>query len=250
MAFLVRTLRERQALVWLTAAVAATTIAFLSHVSSLLMLVLALAGAVVMALLRRRWRPAALIGATLAVSLAIAWVAYYRHFTPLYAQRLSAPAAAPLAPDAPLPVQRDEAHQTVFHPGWPALQQRLAFVPRYTVRYVGIGLLGLALLWPWARRGSPAIGGDAAVLAWGCLAATAAAFVAGQLTPVDLRYYLVGASLAVVVGAATVAASWSSGSGAPAASPALRGAVAVLTLVAVAQGCWYMARFLWYPLIR
>ena len=96
----------------------------------------------------------------------------------------------------------------MFVPGWPALQQRLASVPRYAGRYLGIGLLGLAVLLPlvW-RRGAPP-DDDASILAWGTLLATVAAFVAGQLTPIDLRYYLVGASLLAVLGASTVSATW------------------------------------------
>lgn len=253
LAFLARTLGARAAIGWIAAAAAAIAFAFVAHVSSFVMLALALAAAAGVAAIRRRWRAAALIGGVLAVCLVSVWILYYRHFTPLYAQRWTQPAAAAPAEAGgqALPIQRDEAHQTVFVPGWPALQQRLAFVPRYAARYLGIGLLGLAVLLPlvW-RRGPPPAGDDAAVLAWGTLLATIAAFVAGQLTPIDLRYYLVAASLLAVVGAATVSATWAPASEALRPSPALRGVVALLAAIAVVQGCWYMARFLWYPLPR
>jgi len=251
LAFLARTLRDRAGIGWIAAAAAASAVAFVAHVSSFVMLALALGAAAGVAAMRRRWRAAALVGGVLSACLVAAWILYYRHFTPLYAQRWTHPvAAAPVEADGSLPVQRDEAHQTVFVPGWPALQQRLAFVPSYAGRYLGIGLLGLAALLPlvW-RRGAPPPDDDASILASGTLFATIAAFVAGQLTPIDLRYYLVGASLLAVLGAMTVSAAWAPAPE-PRPSPALRGTIAVLSAIAVAQGCWYMARFLWYPLPR
>jgi hypothetical protein len=252
LAFLARVLRDRAAIGWIAAAVAAIAIAFVAHLSSFVMLALTLGAAAGLAAIRRRWRTAGLVGGVLAVCLVSVWILYYRHFTPLYAQRWAHPvAAAPIDAGGSPPLQRDEAHQTAFVPGWPALQQRLAFVPRYAARYLGIGLLGLAVLLPlvW-RRGAPPDEGDAPVLAWGALLATIAAFVAGQLTPIDLRYYLAGASLLAVLGAATVAATWAPSPETPRLSPAFRGVVALLAIVAVVQGCWYMARFLWYPLPR
>ena len=252
LAFLARTLRDRASIGWIAAAAAAIAVAFVAHVSSFVMLALTLGAAAGVALVQRRRRAAGLVAVVLAVCLACVWIVYYRHFTPLYAQRWAHPvAAAPAEPGGELPLQRDEAHQTVFVPGWPALQQRLAFVPSYAGRYLGIGLLGLAVLLPlvW-RRGAPPPDDDAPILAWGALLATVAAFVAGQLTPIDLRYYLAGASLLAVLGAATVAATWTRETDAPAPSAAFRGAVATLAAIGVIQGCWYMARFLWYPLPR
>ena len=250
LAFLVRTLRDRAAIGWIAAAAAAIVIAFVAHVSSFVMLALTLGAAAGIAALRGRWRAAALAGGVLALCLTCVWLLYYRHFTPLYAQRWThTVAAAPVEAAGSLPIQRDEAHQTAFVPGRPALQQRLAYVPRYAARYLGIGLLGLAALLPLVWRRGAAPPDDAPLLAWGALVATIAAFAAGQLTPIDLRYYLAAASLLAVLGAATVAATWAA-PGDPRPSPALRGAVAALAAVAVVQGCWYMARFLWYPLPR
>lgn len=247
LAFLVRGVGPARSIGWLAAAAAAALVVALSHVSSFVLLAGALAAAGVLAAIQRRWHATAAVVAVLAFTIAASWVVYYRHFTPLYAARLAAPAPV-IDPTAAPPLQRDEAHQTAFHPGWPALRQRLAFIPSYVNRYVGLGLLGLALLAPFAGRGrAPATGGGS-ILAWGAISAVIAALAVGQLTPIDLRYYLVAASALAPVGAVAVAAAWASGEAGDGSWR--RGLGTALAAVAILQGSWYMARFLWYPLPR
>jgi hypothetical protein len=86
------------------------------------------------------------------------------------------------------------------------------------------------------------------MLAWGAIATATAALVLGQLTPIDLRYYLVAASAVAPVAAVAVARAW--GPGDTRGGWRWRGATAALAALAVVQGSWYMARFLWYPLPR
>lgn len=244
-AFLILGLRPGAA-GWLVAATGAAVVASLSHVSSFVLLAASIGAAIAVAAAARRWRMAAALALVLAVTVGAAWFIYYRHFTALYAQRFqgSAVAAAPAGPPAKLPIQRHEAHQTVYVPGWPALQQRLLFVPLYLVKYVGVGLLTLALMAAWQRIRRPERFDEAVMLALGIALAVGAALCLGQLTPVDLRYYLVAASLCAPVAAFAAAPGESTG------APSYRGVTGAVAAIAIAQGCWYMTRFLWNPLPR
>jgi hypothetical protein len=182
----------------------------------------------------------------LTVTVGAAWVLYYRHFTARYAQRFmgSGVAVASATPPGKVPIQRYEAHQTAFAPGWPALRARLSFVPLYVFKYVGAGLLTLALIAAWQRTRAPDPLDEERIVALGVALAVVVAFVAGQLTSVDLRYYLVAASLCVPIGAAVAARSGSRG------ETGLERVVNMLAALAIAEGCWYMARLLWHPLPR
>jgi hypothetical protein len=115
----------------------------------------------------------------------------------VYRELLTRPHVLP----AKLPIQRAEAHQTVWVPGWPALAARLAAVPGYVQKYWGWPLLVLAFAGLWRRRDGDVF--TRSLHAW--LAACAGLFVLGQLTSVDVRYYLAAApALAVFASAAIV----------------------------------------------
>ncbi len=244
-AFLVRGARPGAA-PWLVAAVAAALVTHLSHVSSAVLLMMALGSVVALAMLTRRWRLAVAALVVIVVSAGVAWGTYYRHYDTLYAPRTGSPAATPAPASAPaaLPIQRAEAHQTVYTPGWPALRQRLTFVPFYVAKYVGVGLLTLSLLAAWRQYRSRLALDEAGVLALGIAAAVAIAFAFGQLSALDLRYYLVAAALCAPVAALAVTSTPAAGSAGG------RRASHALAALAIAQGCWYMARFLWNPLPR
>ena len=244
-AFLVRGARPGAA-PWLVAAVAAALVTHLSHVSSAVLLMMALGSVVALAMLTRRWRLAVAALVVIVVSAGVAWGTYYRHYDTLYAPRTGSPSATPAPASAPaaLPIQRAEAHQTVYTPGWPALRQRLTFVPFYVAKYVGVGLLTLSLLAAWRQYRSRLALDEAGVLALGIAAAVAIAFAFGQLSALDLRYYLVAAALCAPVAALAVTSTPAAGSAGG------RRASHALAALAIAQGCWYMARFLWNPLPR
>jgi hypothetical protein len=240
-ALLIRGARPGAAL-WLVAAVAAALVTNLSHVSSAVLLMMALAVVVALATLARRWRLAVAALVVIVVSAGVAWGAYYRHYDTLYAPRTDPTAATADPAPAALPVQRAEAHQTVYAPGWPALRQRLAFVPFYVAKYVGAGLLTLSLLAAWWQYRSRLALDDAGMVALGIAAAVAVAFAFGQLSAIDLRYYLVAAALCAPVAAVAVTATPASVGG--------RRTCQVLASLAIVQGCWYMVRFLGTPLPR
>jgi hypothetical protein len=241
-AFLIHGVRPGAA-PWLLAAVVAAVVTNLAHVSSAVLLLMSLAAAVGLATLAGRRRLAAAALAVIVVSAGVAWGAYYRHYDTLYAPRAGRLSTTSDPAPAALPLQRSEAHQTVYVPGWPALQQRLTFVPLYVVKYIGIGLVTLSLLAAWRQYQGRLPLGDAGTLALGVAVAVTVAFVLGQFSAFDLRYYLVAAALCAPVAAVTV-------TGARGASTSGRRLNNLLAAVAIAQGCWYMVRFLWYPLPR
>ena len=177
----------------------------------------------------------------------MAWTTYYGHFMPLYAQKVVAvgelrEASKPAA----LPVQRLEAHQTMYVPGWPALRQRLAMVPFYVQKYIGLPLLTLAAFVFWTRRKPAADSGPSGVVAVGWGLAVLGCFVLGQLTAIDVRYCLGTAPLVAAVAAIAAASILAT----PDHHQLKRTAVVVLSAAAVLQGCYYMARFLSFPLPR
>ncbi len=194
----------------LAASFVALTVALLSHTGTFLLLCVLLVLLPLALWLKgdaaaRRLAPAAAIVAICAV--VTSGLLYYGHFGTQYAAMLSASPPAPRASTpGEIPVQRAEAHQTKWVPGWTPLRNRLAAVPRYTSRYLGFVLLvaasvGLTSIVRSGRRDSLSI-----LLAVWC--ATCGFFlVLGQLTPIDIRYYLaifpalgVLAALAVDIG--------------------------------------------------
>jgi hypothetical protein len=240
-------LRTRSSVGWLLASIVFATAACLSHVSSFLILVAALSFTCLIGMLLRRWRVTAVTALVLVCSVGLAWTSYYRHFTSLYSQRLSQGRSVTASDtQSPLPLQRLEAHQTQYKPGWPALKQRLAIVPFYVQKYIGFGVVALAAMLIWLRKRVPYDFGDGTILSLGWLAATLAWFGLGQVTPIDLRYYLAAAPVLAVFAAVTAATVFSEG----ARHAAQRTVVLLLFSAAVAQGCYYMARFLWLPLPR
>ncbi len=78
------------------------------------------------------------------IVLLVAWAVsiglFYSHFGDVYRDLLTRTRPIPET----LPVQRAEAHQTMWVPGWPALVQRLAAVPGYVHKYLGFPLIVLA----------------------------------------------------------------------------------------------------------
>jgi hypothetical protein len=231
---------------WLLASIVLATAACLSHVSSFLILVAALSFTCLIASVARRWRLTWVTLLVLTCSVGLAWSTYYRHFSALYSQRLSQSRAVTRSGTESAPVQRLEAHQTQYKPGWPALKQRLAFVPYYVQKYIGFGLVALAAMLVWVRKRTAYDFADGTLLALGWLAATLAWFLLGQVTAIDLRYYLAAAPVLAAFGAVTTATVLPD----PASRAAERTLVLLLFTAAVAQGCYYMARFLWLPLPR
>jgi hypothetical protein len=197
------------------AAAAVCVVTLTSHVSSAVILAATLAVVTVLYRLssdianRQAARAvAAVVGAGLALSVLLyyGWFGdfyrsraeQWRHPTIAVSSRLAGPA---------IPVQREEAHQTRWVPGWIPLKNRVMAVPRYSVKYFGAPVIALALvgLVSLARR-RPFDRLALVVLAW---VGTGAAFlVLGLLTPVDLRYYLAVYPALAVLGAYAV--DWAS----------------------------------------
>jgi hypothetical protein len=140
--------------------------------------------------------PAAAIVAATVVAATAAVAIYYAHFIETYRTELAriGSETATAAPDA----------------GGRGIAERLASVPRYLVSYYGIPVLvlwaaGAALLW---KRGAR----DRVTLACaGWLAGCFLFWVAGILTPVDMRHYLASVPAVAVLGGAGAAIAWTSG---------------------------------------
>ncbi len=198
------------------AAISLTLLALLAHVSSALLLVsmlAAIAGVSVLLLGRDEhayarsmllWTCAALV-----IGGGLAYVLYYREFGDTYrhiiaglgAQHSSATSTGTGTGTATaLPVQRAEAHQTVWVPGWPALLQRTLAIPGYVRKYLGFTVVALAVYGAaLASRRRPVSVWTAVIFAW--LVTCLAFLVVGLLTPLDLRYYLAAAPAVAMLAA-------------------------------------------------
>ncbi len=229
------------------AAIGLTLLALLAHVSSALLLVgMLVAIAVVAVLLLGRdehayarslllWTCAALV-----IGGGLAYVLYYREFGDTYrhiiaglgAQHSSATGTA-----TALPVQRAEAHQTVWVPGWPALLQRTLAIPGYVRKYLGFTVVALAVYGAvLASRRRPVSMWTGVIFAW--LATCLAFLVVGLLTPLDLRYYLAAAPAVAMLAAVALHQFLSD----PSRNARLIGA-ALLTVAIVAGAMYAVAWF-------
>jgi hypothetical protein len=228
--------RERRWLLPLTIASACAFVAFLAHVSSFLIL---LGTLLLVALASLVWNRRTLAAVSLTVALiggTAAWTAYYRHFSSVYGALYARPAGP--APAAPAPVQRAEAHQTVWAPGWMSLRNRIVAIPAYLGKYFGWPVLVLSaagLLHTVRRSAADRDGLDIVLVAW---VVTAMVFLLISLfTPLDVRYYLAAAPAVAALSGCTTA-RWL-------VSPDRRWRIAGAGLFAmvVAQGIWYVVRF-------
>jgi len=182
-----------------------TIVAFLSHTGALITLsAILIAGILVLGMTRTIESRRLAIGMlmVLLVAWAVAIGVFYSHFGDVYRDLLTRTRPIP----ATLPVQRAEAHQTMWVPGWPALVQRLAAVPGYVHKYLGFPLivLGLAGLWETRRRTDVLTR-----LLQGWLAACLGLFVLGQISSIDVRYYLAAGPALAVFAAAALVDAWS-----------------------------------------
>jgi len=140
--------------------------------------------------------PALAIVAATTIAIVAAVAIYYAHFTDTYRTELTriGSETASAAPDA----------------GGRGIAERLSSVPRYLVLYYGIPILllwaaGAALLWKRGARDRVTL----ACAGWlgGCLLF----WIAGILTPVDMRHYLASVPAVAVIGGAGAAIAWTSG---------------------------------------
>jgi hypothetical protein len=189
-----RSLRwERRGAIAIAAALFAA--AFVSHTSTLAILTVTLALAVLLFL----WRggpalrsPAAAIAAVLLLALIVSVALYYGHFMDTYRThlaRIGTETAA--APDA----------------GGGGVGARLLGVPRYLGLYFGWGMLALAAWGAWHLwRLGLADRLTLTLAAWGlsCLAFLAL----GVLTPVDMDYYLAAIPAVALAAAIGASAGW------------------------------------------
>lgn len=185
--------------------------AMLSHVSTAILLGISAAASAVAQVYRATppMRRVAVVAAlSVAISAAASYAIYYRHFNAIYAQH-----AAALLSSSPRPIPdnpqipRVEAHQISWAPGAAALRARVSAVPRYLQRYFGWSalLLAAAGVANLLARRDPL---SRVVLARGTVCA---AFVLiGVATPLDLRYYLAGASAVALAGGLAAAEGMSS----------------------------------------
>lgn len=229
----------RRRAVWFAAAGVCATLAFLAHTGSFVILTVTMtlvAGVYRLAGDRDARAASVWVAATLAVALSLSIAMYYGRFV----SRLTAPPAATSAAPAAVPVQRAEAHQTQWAPGWVPLVNRGAAVPGYVSKYLGWALVvmataGAVLLWR-ARARDPL---SLLLAAW--VAACVFFLVVGVLTPVDVRYYLAVAPALSVLAARSWELSQNEKWG---QSPFLiLGQAAVFGWVLVA-GVWYW--FAWF----
>jgi hypothetical protein len=137
--------------------------------------------------------PAAAVVAATGLAIAAAIVLYYAHFLETYRTELTriGTETAANAPDA----------------GQRGIGDRLAAVPRYLVLYYGVPVMvlcasGAMLLW---RRGAR----DRVTLTCaGWLAGCLVFWIAGILTPVDMRHYLASIPAVAAFGAVGAAIAW------------------------------------------
>jgi hypothetical protein len=215
---------------------ACAIVAFLTHVSSFLILSATLIVIALVALLWSRRTLAAVAVAVALVAGAVAWTTYYRHFTSVY--RELSTRQADIAAPVSVPVQRAEAHQTVWVPGWHPLRNRMTAIPGYLGKYFGWPVLVLfvaGILDVLRRTASERDELDIVLIAW---TTTAMGFLLISLvSPLDLRYYLAVAPAMAALAGCTVA-TWLSSD-----DRRWRIAGACLFSLVVAQGVWYVVRF-------
>lgn len=195
---------EKRWLVPLVVASACAIVAFLTHVSTFLIL---LGTLLVIGFVARLWKRRTLAVIAVAVAVvagAVAWTVYYRHFTTVYKELSTRPANATVG--AVVPVQRAEAHQTVWVRGWTPLRNRIFAIPGYLQKYFGWPVLVLSVagvLHSVRRSASERDGLDVVLVAW---VVTASAFLLVSLfSPLDLRYYLASAPAVAALGGCTMA---------------------------------------------
>jgi hypothetical protein len=167
------------------------------------------------------------------IVLLVAWAVsigvFYSHFGDVYRDLLTRSRSIP----ATLPVQRAEAHQTTWVPGWPAMIQRLAAVPGYVHKYLGFSLIVLSLAGLWETRRRTDV---LTRLLQGWLAACLGLFVLGQISSIDVRYYLAAGPPLVVFAAAALVDAWT--------RPRLKWIGLALGVLVIAQSLSY--RFDWF----
>jgi hypothetical protein len=209
-----------------------TIVAFLSHTGAFITLsAIFLSSIVVLGLTRTS--ESRCLAVCMLIVLFVAWAVsiglFYSHFGDVYRDLLTRTRPIP----ATLPVQRAEAHQTMWVPGWPALMQRLAAVPGYVQKYLGFPLIVLALagLWKALRRTDVLTR-----LLQGWLAACLGLFVLGQISSIDVRYYLAAGPPLVVFAAAALVDAWT--------RPRLKWIGLALGVLVIAQSLSY--RFDWF----
>lgn len=181
-----------------------TILAFLSHTGAFITLsAIFIACITVLGVTRTAESRRLAIGMLLV--LLIAWAVsigvFYSHFGDVYRDLLTRTRPIP----ATLPVQRAEAHQTMWVPGWPALIQRLAAVPGYVHKYLGFPLIVLALAGVWQTRRRTDV---LTRLLQGWLAACLGLFVLGQISSIDVRYYLAAGPPLAIFAASALADAW------------------------------------------
>ena len=228
--------QKRRWLLPLVIAAFCATVAFLTHVSSFLILLGTLLAVALFALLSNR-RALAIVAMAVAISAAtVAWATYYRHFTSVYSEMSArrADATAQLT----VPIQRAEAHQTVFVPGWIPLRNRIAAIPGYLGKYFGWPVIVLSMagmLHSVGRVTGKRDELDIVLVAW--IVAAFGFLLISLFTPVDLRYYLAVAPAVAALAGSTVD-RWASTSG-----PRWRMAGYGLFAALVLQGIAYVVRF-------
>jgi hypothetical protein len=183
--------QRRQWTFWMPLAALFALAAFLTHVSCLVILGATLVAIVILSTLvgdadaRRRARAAA---AVLILAAAFAWILYYGHFSEMYTRTLL-PTAQPAEQVTVVPIQRAEAHQTQWAPGWTPFEHRVFAVPGYISKYLGWATMALAvagLIRLLQQRARDAL--SLATIAW--VVTCAAFFVLSLISPIDVRYYL------------------------------------------------------------
>jgi hypothetical protein len=198
----------------LAASFTALTLAVLSHTGTFMIctVVLVLIAPMLWMIGDRaaRWlapRAAAVAMLTILVSIGI----YYAHFSDEYRTMLAgSPVSSSQAATAIVPIQRAEAHQTQWAPGWLPLRNRLVAIPGYVSKYLGFILVALAVGGTvFLIRASAHDSLTIALAAW--CGACGLFFVLGQLTSIDVRYYLAAAPALAVLAARAVAETWTRG---------------------------------------
>ena len=143
-------------------------------------------------------------GAAALLAAVLATVLYYGHFSDTYRSMLVRRASVPAAMAEPgIPVQKPEAHQTVWAPGWQPFANRVLAVPGYLAKYFGWGLLAMAVFGGRALAGGmPRSRMTLLMTAWW---SSCVLFLAlGVLTPIDVRYYLAAAPAAAILAAVAI----------------------------------------------